>query len=134
MCSSDLLAWQRDGLAASEAVRAATDEYLSDEDALGRWLLEECEEQPEAAQATLDLFVSWSNWCRERGEDAGSSRRFAQLLINRGFKRWRDPKTRRHGFAGVRARCEFWAVAEVPTARPLQLTPIVPMLPAGKVA
>ncbi len=128
------LAWQQDGLAAPEAVRAATDEYLSDEDALGRWLFEECQEHAETAQATLDLFVSWSNWCRERGEDAGSSRRFAQLLINRGFKRWRDPKTRRHGFAGVRARCEFWAVAEVPTAPPLQVTHTVPMLPAGKVA
>src|SRR2546422_563951 len=102
------LDWQREGLAPPAVVRAATEEYFSDEDALGRWLAEECVEQPEVAQATLELFSSRSEWCRERGEDPGSSRRFAQVLINRGYKRWRDPKTRRHGFAGVQARPAPW--------------------------
>jgi len=130
-------AWQREGLAAPKAVQAATEEYLSDEDALGRWLTEECEVDLEAAQPTLELFVSWCTWCRERGEDPGTSRRFAQLLINRGFKRWRDPKTRRHGFAGVRARGASCGVPEMLTSREvqaIQATPTPSMLAPGNAA
>src|SRR2546426_4897020 len=125
------LDWQREGLAPPAVVRAATEEYFSDEDALGRWLAEECVEQPEVAQATLELFSSWSEWCRERGEDPGSSRRFAQVLINRGYKRWRDPKTRRHGFAGVQARPAPWILEPVPPTPQVQPKPALALLPAG---
>ena len=126
------LDWHRDGLAPPAVVRAATEEYFSDEDALGRWLAEECDEQPNVSQTTVDLFACWSEWCGERGEDRGSIRRFAQSLINRGFKRWRDPKTRRHGFAGVQARPAPWVLEPVPSMPQMQSKPVLAMLPAGR--
>ncbi len=90
------LAWQRAGLRPPECVVSATKEYFEAEDALGQWIEERAQIHPDAKQATADLFVDWREWAERAGEYTGSIKRFAELLITRGFT-----TTRLHG--GIRA-------------------------------
>jgi P4 family phage/plasmid primase-like protien len=94
------LAWQQDGLVPPEIVRATTEEYFRDEDAVGRWM-EECTEVSDHAELTADLFQSWKEWANRNGEYVGSTRRFSQALITRKLARWKHPENRRAGFAGI---------------------------------
>ncbi len=88
------LRWQRQGLKRPASVVSATEEYFEAEDALGQWLDERCSLYPEARTLTADLFGDWREWAEQTGEFVGSIKRFAELLIARGFE-----KTRMHGGA-----------------------------------
>ena len=80
------LDWRRDGLNPPQAVRDATDEYLQAEDSFAAWL-EECT-QPAAdwqTETSADLFTSWKRWAESAAEEAGSRKRFADLLQARGY-------------------------------------------------
>lgn len=90
------LIWQRNGLNPPASVLSATEEYFEAEDALGQWLDERCQLHPEMRTPTADLFDDWREWCEKSGEYVGSIKRFAEVLLVRGFE-----KTRMHG--GVRA-------------------------------
>jgi putative DNA primase/helicase len=96
------LAWQEFGLAPPSAVRAATEDYLADEDAIGRFL-DECCETGESLQRSevQDLFASWRAWCEQTNEFAGNIKRFSQNVESRGFRRDKDPKSRRSCFYGI---------------------------------
>jgi putative DNA primase/helicase len=97
------LEWQRIGLAPPAAVLDATDEYLADEDAIGRFLEERCDSTDMLVlEEVQDLFASWREWCTASGEYAGSMRRFSENLAARGFIRDRHPTTRRKAFRGIR--------------------------------
>jgi len=84
------LEWQRVGLRPPATVLAATDEYFEAEDALGRWIEECCERGPAYLEPTAALFASWKAWAEASGEYVGSTKRFSDNLINRGFERDRD--------------------------------------------
>ena len=73
----------------------------ADQDALGRWLAEECELAPGSAEVTRRLFGRWEEWCRTQAEDPGTSRSFTDGLVRLKLKRWRHPKTRQWGFRGI---------------------------------
>jgi P4 family phage/plasmid primase-like protien len=98
------LEWQQIGLQPPEAVMAATEEYFEAEDALGRWLEECCDLGPNHTGTSADLFAGWKVWAEANGEFAGSQRRFSDLMLARGFDKWRDPETDRRGFRGVALR------------------------------
>ena len=98
------LEWQRTGLEPPEAVMAATEEYFEAEDALGRWLEECCLVGPNHTDTSADLFAGWKVWAEANGEFAGSQRRFTDLMLARGFDKWRDPETDRRGLRGVALR------------------------------
>jgi putative DNA primase/helicase len=94
------LEWQRGGLSPPEAVKAATAEYLSAEDAIAAWISDCCERAPSAFEATTHLYESFAAWAERSGEFAGSRKHFRQKLIlqnltekNNGFAR---------GFTGLR--------------------------------
>ncbi|MBA3446366.1 MAG: hypothetical protein H0T56_01925, partial [Pseudaminobacter sp.] len=93
------LAWQRQGLAAPDAVRQATDAYLEAEDAIAAWIDDECERDANAWESSADLFASWKAWAERSGEFAGSTKRFSQNLETRGFYLIRKAKGR--GFQGL---------------------------------
>lgn len=95
------LAWQRDGLSPPLAVIEATKEYFDDEDPVGRWLSERCHTSEAAFCLSTDLYSDWEEWCGENGEKAGTSKRFVQTLIGRGFERCRQPGTGARGMKGV---------------------------------
>lgn len=83
------------GLAAPEAVRAATDAYQAESDALGRFLAERTMVSPYAQVATGDLWAAWVKWRSEEGcpEDV-SQRALGQALTKRGFGEKRTPGRR----------------------------------------
>ena len=96
------LDWQEHGLAAPERVRAATDEYLTTEDAFATWIEETVGRSSGAHETTADLYQSWKTWADKAGEFVGSQKRFSQTLRDRGFEPKRQAGTGRAGFVGVR--------------------------------
>jgi putative DNA primase/helicase len=80
------LLWRHLGLAPPATVREATEEYLADEDAIGRWLNERTSEVEGARTSAAKLYESWREWCGTTGEYAGSQRRLGQAL-GRRYKR-----------------------------------------------
>ena len=95
------LDWQEGGLAAPEAVTAATAAYLEAEDALSAWIDETCERDPAAWSSSSDLYRSWKAWADRTGEHGGSQKRFSQAMSDRGIEAKRQPGTGRTGFQGV---------------------------------
>jgi P4 family phage/plasmid primase-like protien len=94
------LEWQARGLIPPEIVTAATQDYFAEEDPIGQWLDERTELDLNAWTPATTLFASWVEWAGERGEFAGSMKRFSQLLIARHFER-RQGEHRRPGFVGL---------------------------------
>ena len=94
------LDWQAEGLRRPQAVVDATEAYLEGEDALGAWMDEKCERDPNAWASSSALFASWSTWATQAGEFVGSSRRFTQSLESRGIERQRTNSLK--GFRGLR--------------------------------
>ena len=95
------LAWQRLGrLEPPQQVMDATEEYFEAEDALGRWLDENCVRVPNAKSLTAELFNDWKQWAEAAGEFIGSQRRFSDLLMTRGLEKWRNGVGIR-GFQGI---------------------------------
>lgn len=62
--------WHADGLAIPESVRAASAEYMADNDDMGLWMGECCEMTGEAK--SKDLYDSFAAWKKARGENAPS--------------------------------------------------------------
>ena len=79
------LLWQREGLRPAQAVRDATENYMTAEDAVTAWIDECCERRAGAWETGGDLFASWSSWATRAGETPGTARRFGQNLESRGF-------------------------------------------------
>lgn len=95
------LAWQARRLSPPSIVLDATNEYFEDQDMLGRWLAECCEEARDEWTPTHDLFQAWAEWCGEGREFVGTLKRMSQMLADRGYKRMRG-KLGRMGFVGIR--------------------------------
>ena len=53
------LEWQRIGLAPPSAVTKATEDYLSEEDAVGQFISECCERHPQAQAQLKDLYAAY---------------------------------------------------------------------------
>ena len=85
--------WQEQGLAAPEVVTKATADYLEAEDAVGAWIEECCERDPEAWEPSAALFESWKDWAEKAGEYVGSQRRLSDRLEARGM----TPHRMHHG-------------------------------------
>ena len=95
--------WQRHGLAPPVAVRNATAGYLTDEDAVGRFLAEWCEPDPDGLIEFRSLFDAWRAWCKETKEHAGTTRAFNANLAGRYAQR-KHPSTRRMCLVGLQRR------------------------------
>jgi putative DNA primase/helicase len=100
--------WMQLGqLGEPEAVRKATVEYRSEEDAVGQWLAEMCEVDPANPQLvakTGDLFTSWSWWAHQHGFEVGNSTRLGRELTARGIMPANEGKTIRIDGEVTRAR------------------------------
>jgi phage/plasmid-associated DNA primase len=105
-----ILAWQIEGcrkwqeaggLKSPKAVVEATDEYLSSEDAIGRWLDERTEKNllPEIAPS-MALYGDYKQWAEAGKEFFYSAKRFAQEMEERGFQPARTNRGR--GFLGLK--------------------------------
>ena len=81
--------WGLTGLRPPEAVRAATDEYLEAEDALGQWIAEACMTDVDNTASATHLYSAWRGWCDRSGERPGTKKAFSQRLVDKGYKRKR---------------------------------------------
>ncbi len=97
--------WGLQGLMPPEAVRVATEEYLTAEDALTLWIEECCYVGPGMSGTAGGLFKSWRGWCERTGEWSGSQKRFSLALQDRGYRQSRGHGGVR-GFIGVKPRPE----------------------------
>ncbi len=97
------VSWQRNGLQPPKAVLDATKEYLESEDAMGAWIRECCEIDPNAYTTSSRLFASWSEWANKAGEYVGSMKKFSQKLEGRpGMKK--DRKEAGVIFTGLKTK------------------------------
>ncbi|WP_019013170.1 phage/plasmid primase, P4 family [Elioraea tepidiphila] len=62
------LAWQRVGLAPPAVVRAATDEYLQDQDAFAAWAAERIDFAPSLSERPGALLADFNAWAARSGE------------------------------------------------------------------
>lgn len=98
------LAWQEMGLAQPDAVRTATDNYLSDEDVFATWIDEACERKADTFTRVGDLHQSYKRWATKSGERELGIKRFSQQLQERGFERAQRGDDRARGFGGLRLK------------------------------
>ncbi len=83
------LLWQREGLRAPDAVKAATGDYQAEMDLVGRFISDRCIVGTFAQVAAGDLYKSFLNWCTEGREREFSQQTFGRRLTDRGFARER---------------------------------------------
>jgi putative DNA primase/helicase len=101
------LAWQANGLAPPESVRAATDSYFDNQDLVSQWLEDKCDVDPGnqfKTATSAELFKSWSDYAKAGGDPSGSRRSFARVLERRGLRQFRRGKERARAWQGVRLR------------------------------
>jgi putative DNA primase/helicase len=80
------LEWQKVGLKPPDVVRTATDDYLAEEDTIGRWIEECCLVDKQRRTTSSRLYASWKVWTENSGERTGSKKAFGQSLSARGFQ------------------------------------------------
>lgn len=93
------LQWASSGLEAPESVKAATDEYLNNEDTFGQWLEEETVRKPGAFTTSSRLFARWRQWAEDRGESVGSMKKMVERMAGRSYQQRRTNSGR--GFDGI---------------------------------
>jgi putative DNA primase/helicase len=101
------LAWQAQGLAPPETVRAATADYFDNQDLFSQWLDEKCDAEPgnEFKTATsAALFASWSAFAKGAGDPAGTRKSFARALQRRRFEPYKVPTTGTRAWRGIRLK------------------------------
>ena len=79
------LDWQRGGLRIPESVRAATADYRSEEDALGRFVAECCLTGPAFKVKFSELFEALEAYCGESGDKPPTKKLFGRYLKDHGF-------------------------------------------------
>lgn len=79
--------WQRQGLAAPESVRMATDDYLESEDSVGAWIKENCDTGAGLRHRTGLLYKNYAQWCTASNEFSLPRKRWEQALESRKIVR-----------------------------------------------
>lgn len=75
--------WQQIGLSPPQVVLAATAQYFVNEDAVGRWIDDECELGNAFSEGSKQLYNSWKSWAEGNGEFVISSKRLSDDLVAR---------------------------------------------------
>jgi putative DNA primase/helicase len=81
--------YEKRGMDAPAAVRAATDGYMRDSDAVARFIADCCMVNPHAYASIEDLFARWSKWALEDGAEPLSKRAFGDALTTHGYENTR---------------------------------------------
>ena len=81
------LLWQANRLSPPPIVTSSTDDYFEEQDNLTSWFAERCERRPAANVASRALFSDWKKWSLERGEEAGTEKKFSENLQRLAVKK-----------------------------------------------
>jgi putative DNA primase/helicase len=95
------LAWQRDGLKPPDVVKNATDDYLSGQDDLQRFIEDACVVGVNESDSIEHLWDGWVDWAEDNREFLGNKRRFSDRLADKGYKRGKGTSGTRK-FLGIR--------------------------------
>lgn len=95
------LAWQRDGLGAPDAVKAATEDYRTEQDVLGGFLRDSCILEESASVAAKSLYASYVQWCEDMGERPISQTMVGKRLRERGLESVQAGNDRARTWRGV---------------------------------
>jgi putative DNA primase/helicase len=93
------LEWQKQGLNPPRAVLAATEEYLSEEDGIARWIEDCCITEKNLWGMGVKLWESWKRWSETNNERTGTRKSFAQEITSRGFIAAKNQEVR--GYNGI---------------------------------
>jgi putative DNA primase/helicase len=96
--------WQHDRNWIAPEVRAATSSYRAEQDRLGIFLEEACEEAPHYTIPIGELYEAYTTWCNEVGEDALRKNTFSRRLKERGKTSKRAGHENRHTWFGLRLK------------------------------
>ena len=99
------LDWQQHGLVRPDSVKDATETYFDEQDLFGQWVKDCCKTghgHPFPWDLSSRLYESWKSYAVRAGEEAGSSKAFAQAMQKRGFERYREPNTGMRAFKYIR--------------------------------
>lgn len=77
--------WLDERLGVPPDVQAATASYRTEMDTLGDFIVECCEEIPEAIETAKALYFRYGQWCDETGENRLTKNQFGRKLTERGF-------------------------------------------------
>jgi phage/plasmid-associated DNA primase len=111
-CIQGCLDWQQYGLNPPAIVRNATADYLAGEDAIGRWLADDCISDGACWTLGAALFSDYKAWCERTGERPMSQKGLTQALEGRGFVQKRTNAAR--GFVGIALRVDVTRVTDSP--------------------
>ncbi|ESZ65712.1 phage/plasmid primase, P4 family [Mesorhizobium sp. L103C131B0] len=75
------LDWQEEGLKPPQAVVAASEAYLAEEDTFGRWMADRCELDPNDWTSSADLFGDYDAYARQGREHVGNRTDFTEKLL-----------------------------------------------------
>lgn len=78
--------WQQGGLQIPDCVRAATEEYRSEEDTVGRFIGECCLTGQSYRVKFSSLFTALEEWCNDSGANLPSRKLFGQWLKDHDYK------------------------------------------------
>ena len=90
--------WQRIGLKPPKSVLLATEDYLSGQDDLQRFIDETCVTSATELDTIAHLWDGWTDWAEDNREFVGTQRRFGDRLKDKGF----EPET--EGKENIRIR------------------------------
>jgi P4 family phage/plasmid primase-like protien len=109
------LAWQRDGLGVPKQIADATEAYRKEEDRVGAFIDECCEEGGAFDVSKKDIFAAYQRWALASGEEAVTKREFGDRVASRGGVI--DGKTGKKGhiWKGLRLRGSATHAASVAT-------------------
>jgi putative DNA primase/helicase len=79
--------WQIQGLNPPPEVIAATDEYKSEMDLIGKWIEECCITKPNATAKASSLYGNYKRWVEDNGGHPLSNTKFGLKLGDRGFSK-----------------------------------------------
>ena len=91
------LEWQRLGLTPPQEVRAATEEYKSEMDLIGKWIEECCNDIPHVSATAKALYTNYKSWVEDNGGYPLSSTKFGLKLRDRGYTKGKSSTTIYHG-------------------------------------
>jgi phage/plasmid-associated DNA primase len=115
-----LLDWQKERRWLAPEVKAVTSAYRAEQDRLGAFLDEVCEEAPHYTVPVGELYGCYTTWCDQAGEDPLGKTKFGKRLRQQG----KSTKSSGHDnvatWYGIRVKRGLRVLASPPTSPPLE--------------
>jgi P4 family phage/plasmid primase-like protien len=80
------LDWQKRGLKDTPVtIQHATGDYQEEQDLIGTWMAECCEQSPRNESSSTEIYTNYKNWCMDNGLRPASNVGLSRRLSERGF-------------------------------------------------